>query len=125
MEKFLAHIRDDNGEVQTINEHLKNTGSLAAQFAADPFRPLAEYAGLIHDIGKYRDGFQNRIQGKSSLPCEHACIAAQERYINVKTAARPLMCSCRFWNTVLPVTMQVCRTECRPVLRRMVHSVKR
>lgn len=78
MEKFLAHIRDDNGEVQTINEHLKNTGSLAAQFAADPFRPLAEYAGLIHDIGKYRDGFQNRIQGKSSLPCEHACIAAQE-----------------------------------------------
>ena len=78
MEKYLAHIREDNGEEQTIEEHLRNTAALAEGFAAEPLKPLAEYAGLIHDIGKYRDGFQARIQGKSHLPCEHACVAAQE-----------------------------------------------
>lgn len=78
MSSFLAHIRDDDGKGQTIDEHLINTGGLAAGFAAEPFRALAAYAGQIHDIGKYRDGFQKRIQGISKAPCEHACIAAQE-----------------------------------------------
>lgn len=78
MEKYFAHIREDNGEVQTVDEHLRNTRDLAAGFAAEPFKALAGYAGLIHDIGKYRDGFQKRIRGKSNVPCEHACVAAQE-----------------------------------------------
>ncbi|MGN0688088.1 MAG: CRISPR-associated endonuclease Cas3'', partial [Oscillospiraceae bacterium] len=78
MKEYLAHKREDNGSVQTIEEHLKATGQLAAGFACEPLRPIAEYAGRIHDIGKYRDGFQRRIRGISSAPCEHACIAAQE-----------------------------------------------
>lgn len=78
MEQYFAHIREDNGEVQSIEEHLRNTSTLAAGFASEPFKPIAGYAGQTHDIGKYRDGFQARIKGKSNIPCEHACIAAQE-----------------------------------------------
>ncbi len=77
MEKFLAHIRDDDAE-QTIEEHLQETADLARGFAVEPFKPLAEFAAQIHDIGKFRDGFQRRIRGKTKLPCEHACVAAQE-----------------------------------------------
>lgn len=58
MNNYLAHVREDNGEVQTVKEHLANTRGLANSFAAEPFKPLAGYAGMIHDIGKYRVGFQ-------------------------------------------------------------------
>lgn len=77
MEQFIAHIRDDKTE-QTIAEHLSKTADLARSFAVEPFRALAGYAGQIHDIGKFRDGFQRRIRGISKSPCEHACAAAQE-----------------------------------------------
>lgn len=77
MEKFLAHIRDDGAE-QTIGEHLAQTADLARGFAVEPFKTLADFAGKIHDIGKFRNGFQRRIRGQSKQPCEHACTAAQE-----------------------------------------------
>ena len=52
--EYLAHIADD-GRVQTISEHLRGTGELAAGFAA-PFGASdeARAAGLLHDIGTYR-----------------------------------------------------------------------
>lgn len=78
MENFLAHIRKDNGKEQTIEEHLSETAFLAEGFADNPFKPLARYTAIIHDIGKFRDGFQKRIRGLSASPCEHACAAAQE-----------------------------------------------
>lgn len=77
MEKFLAHIKDDGTE-QSVEEHLVSTAALAGEFSIDEFKPLAEFSGRIHDIGKFRDGFQQRIRGKSTKPCEHACAAAQE-----------------------------------------------
>lgn len=78
MEKYLAHIRKEDNKEQTVEEHLRETADLAEGFADEPFKPLARYAGIIHDIGKFRDGFQKRIRGISSAPCEHACAAAQE-----------------------------------------------
>lgn len=75
---FIAHIREDDGTEQTIEEHCEAVRSLAESFAIDEFKPLAAYSGYIHDIGKFRDGFQARIRGTSNKPCEHACCAAQE-----------------------------------------------
>ncbi len=74
---FIAHKRDD-GTKQTIEEHSKAVKSLAESFAIDEWKSLAAYSGYIHDIGKFRDGFQARIRGTSNKPCEHACCAAQE-----------------------------------------------
>ncbi len=75
---FIAHIREDNGAEQTIEEHCEAVRRLAESFAIDVFKPLAAYLGYIHDIGKFRDGFQARIRGTSNKPCEHACCAARE-----------------------------------------------
>ncbi len=75
--EFAAHLRDD-GAVQTIEEHCRGTAALAAEFAEEPLCAAAEYIGRVHDIGKYRDGFQRRIYGESTRPCEHACAGAQE-----------------------------------------------
>ncbi len=74
---FIAHKRDDGAE-QTIEEHCEAVRRLAEGFAIDKWKPLAAYSGYIHDIGKFRDGFQARIRGTSNKPCEHACCAAQE-----------------------------------------------
>jgi len=75
---FIAHIREDDGAEQTIEEHCEAVRRLAESFAIDEWRSIAAYSGYIHDIGKFRDGFQARIRGTSSKPCEHACCGAQE-----------------------------------------------
>ncbi len=75
--EFAAHIRTD-GAVQTVAEHCRGTARLAGEFAIKPLRAAAEYIGMLHDIGKYRDGFQRRIYGESARKCEHACVGAQE-----------------------------------------------
>lgn len=75
--EYLAHIADD-GRVQTISEHLRGTGELAAGFAA-PFGASdeARAAGLLHDIGKYSAAFQQRIRG-SAVSVDHSTAGAQE-----------------------------------------------
>ena len=75
---FIAHIRENDGTEQTIDEHSEAVRSLAECFAVDEWKSIAAYSGYIHDIGKFRDGFQARIRGNSNKPCEHACCAAQE-----------------------------------------------
>ena len=68
--EYLAHIADD-GRVQTVSEHLRGTGELAAGFAA-PFGAAdeARATGLLHDIGKYSAAFQQRIRG-SAVSVDH------------------------------------------------------
>lgn len=64
MKEYLAHI-NENGKEQTLIEHLKNTAILAGKFA----NSFGAYdwgycCGLLHDIGKYSQKFQERIRGK-------------------------------------------------------------
>lgn len=66
MRNFLAHTTTDtNGQRREheLNEHLREVGALAASFAqAFGAEPWARLAGLWHDLGKYRDGFQKYIR---------------------------------------------------------------
>jgi CRISPR-associated endonuclease/helicase Cas3 len=76
----LAHRRenpDGTYKDQSICEHCRNVAALASDFAK-PFEAtaLAQYAGLLHDIGKYSDAFQRRIQG-SPEKVDHSTAGAQ------------------------------------------------
>ncbi len=85
---FYAHTaEDENGnrlpessrKWQRLNVHLHNVAELAAQFAA-PFGASdeARLAGLLHDLGKYRDEFQSYLRGErsSSTETQHAIFGA-------------------------------------------------
>ncbi|MGH8019119.1 MAG: CRISPR-associated helicase Cas3' [Opitutaceae bacterium] len=77
---FYAHTAENaNGEPQPLAEHLKNVAELAAIFAA-PFSASdeARLAGLLHDLGKYREEFQAYLRGQRSRSAEtqHAIFGA-------------------------------------------------
>ena len=75
--KPLAHISEDGTRTQTIEAHLTGTAALAGRFAA-PFHAQseAEYAAILHDIGKYSAAFQHRLQGGAKV--DHSTAGAQE-----------------------------------------------
>lgn len=63
--EFLAHIRNDAGKPipHPLDEHLTEVSRLAADFAAEfGAAPWAGLAGLWHDLGKFREGFQLYIR---------------------------------------------------------------
>lgn len=45
-----------------LDEHLREVGQLAATFASGPAQHMARLAGLWHDLGKRRPGFQRYIR---------------------------------------------------------------
>lgn len=75
---FLAHYDKKENKKQSIAEHSESTAKLAKQYSVCYLEDISEYLCMLHDVGKYRDGFQQRILGKSNLPCRHACCGAQE-----------------------------------------------
>ncbi|WP_290766204.1 CRISPR-associated endonuclease Cas3'' [Aquabacterium sp.] len=66
-----AHIRVDavTGEVvpHLLADHLGKVAGLAARFASDFGEDWARLAGLLHDLGKYRSGFQRYIRQANGL----------------------------------------------------------
>lgn len=70
------------GEIQTVKEHSENTANLCRQFAIPELKNILYTTGLLHDIGKFQEDFQRRIDGEN-IKVEHsACgaIAARELY---------------------------------------------
>ncbi len=85
MPAFFAHsgTQPDKSDWQPLDEHLESVGRLAAERAA-PFggQQLARIAGLLHDLGKYTNEFQRRING-DLIRVDHAsrgAMLAVERY---------------------------------------------
>jgi len=59
---YIAHIRKDSNECQSVAEHSLNTANLAAELCSiDELKTAAYLAGLLHDAGKYTFGFKKYI----------------------------------------------------------------
>lgn len=60
---FAAHHRASDGKWQTLESHLLGVADLASQFAAKlQLSKQGELLGLLHDLGKYSDQFQNYLK---------------------------------------------------------------
>ncbi|MBS5284508.1 MAG: CRISPR-associated helicase Cas3' [Clostridiales bacterium] len=74
--KYLAHL--DGERQQTIKEHLTGTALLSAKFAeAFGNRDWGYCCGMLHDIGKYSEAFQRKIQGNTGSQVDHSSAGAQ------------------------------------------------
>lgn len=62
MDEWLAHVSEDGRQVQTVLQHLQGTAELAGCFA-ECFHAgeWGRLCGMLHDLGKCTDGFQNRL----------------------------------------------------------------
>ncbi len=81
MQEFWAHTENPSGKPHLLKDHLREVGKLARQFAerGNPdLAQAAEWAGLLHDLGKYREEFQAYLLGKrqSSHETHHAVYGA-------------------------------------------------
>lgn len=64
---YFAHSANPVGRRHTLREHLGSVGAMAADFAqSTPWHSEARLAGLLHDLGKYGDLFQRRLDGLES-----------------------------------------------------------
>lgn len=60
--KYIAHIRETDKKIQTVAEHLYGVKNLAEKYGAKlRLKHVAGLAGLLHDLGKYSDTFQEYI----------------------------------------------------------------
>lgn len=79
MGDFFAHSTPDASKAdwQILPDHLKGVGTLARQFAqAFGAGELAEVQGWLHDLGKYTQPYQLRLQG-SALRVDHSTWGAR------------------------------------------------
>ena len=62
---------------QPLSEHLRNVADKAQKFS-EQFGLTAKWTGLIHDLGKYRDPFQEYLEGgrPGSVETHHAVYGA-------------------------------------------------
>ena len=73
---YKAHINEVTGEVQTVKEHNENTANLCQNFAIPVLKSFMYNVGLLHDIGKYQEDFQRRIDGEKTCKVEHSTCGA-------------------------------------------------
>lgn len=72
---YIAHINEQTQECQTLKEHSENTARLCRTFAIPIMKEFMYNLGLLHDIGKYQNSFQKRIQGMN-IKVEHSICGA-------------------------------------------------
>lgn len=61
--KYIAHKRQSDGEQQFLEEHLIGVSTLAKNLAKKiGLNSQGEHIGLLHDLGKYSDQFQNPVR---------------------------------------------------------------
>ncbi|MDP3498651.1 MAG: CRISPR-associated helicase Cas3' [Candidatus Nitrotoga sp.] len=82
---YLAHTENTAGLPHILSKHLQSVGDLARRFAEGSNPDLSDaayWAGVLHDIGKYRDEFQQylRAERDSSTETHHAVYGAALAY---------------------------------------------
>ena len=61
MSPFYAHKAKD-GRLQSIEDHLQETAKKCAAFAKEfGSEEYGRFVGLLHDVGKYSEEFQQRL----------------------------------------------------------------
>ncbi|MGC4379165.1 CRISPR-associated helicase Cas3' [Fictibacillus sp. Mic-4] len=66
---YIAHIRESDNEIQTVEEHLLEVKSLAESYGEKiGIKHLTGLAGLLHDMGKYTNEFREYILEAASNP---------------------------------------------------------
>ena len=76
--EYYAHRKEESGEFQLLQDHLRETAELARKFAAAFAAGDEAYrCGMLHDIGKYSPEFQHRIKG-DSIRVDHSTAGAVE-----------------------------------------------
>lgn len=75
---FFARSENESGQRQLLADHLRNVGQLAGQFAEEAGLPreMGEWAGWLHDLGKYSQEFQTHLLKKDRDLVEHAAHGA-------------------------------------------------
>lgn len=67
--EFIAHIREIDGEIQTVQAHLNEVRELSEEYGEKiGVKYLAGLAGMLHDVGKYTEGFNTYIQNAVANP---------------------------------------------------------
>ncbi len=75
--EYIAHIRETDGEIQRLEQHLVEAAELARLFASAIGLPICgKLLGLCHDLGKYSAKYQAYIRGVTGLMGKKAQIAA-------------------------------------------------
>ena len=68
MEKFIAHIREEDGQSQSLLEHLNGTSKLSERFASKiGLGKQGKIVGLLHDLGKASNEFLNYIKSANLM----------------------------------------------------------
>ena len=79
--QFFAHSANGYGKWHQLAEHLVGVSKLASRFAEQSCSDLKDsafWAGLLHDLGKYRDEFQEylRNEREGGVETHHAIYGA-------------------------------------------------
>ena len=81
MKEFFSHTSADKNEY--LIDHLYHTGDLASFFASSfGGSRIAEQAGLLHDLGKHTEKFQNVLDG-TAHNIDHSVVGAEYYWNNV------------------------------------------
>lgn len=72
---YKAHVNETGERIQTLKEHSENAARLCAQFAIPELKEIMYMIGLLHDVGKYQESFQKKING-ANIQIEHSICGA-------------------------------------------------
>jgi len=65
---FIAHCRKSDGAQQGVSHHLEDVSVLAGIYASKiGLGPAGELIGLLHDLGKYSQAFQNYLKSAEGV----------------------------------------------------------
>lgn len=88
--EFLAHSANLKGETDAVRHHLEAVAKRAAESAACfGAENEARLAGLLHDVGKYGELFQRRLQGLEH-GLDHWSLGAWIALVQAKSVAAAL-----------------------------------